>query len=283
MVEAVLDYDALQTGQTFPAVPCPLMDTFVNAYLQATGEAHPLFDVSVHGGGYAPPFCTSLVGFVKGSLGGRWPDGTVHLSQDMHLLRPLHRGEALTLDVHIGQKYIRNGRRYLELMATTRDQENQAVVRGSMLMLWAGATETVRTSTTPPQARPDQPPAPAGRPLDPVTTDFPLSRLEAYGRVAKAQDPIHLDPEYARQTRFGKNIAQGLLVVTLISRLMTQACGERWLASGALNVRFAKPVFVGEQITARGIVLDEDEHTYAVWCENAEGTQVIAGRASVRP
>jgi 3-hydroxybutyryl-CoA dehydratase len=280
MQEAVLDYDALQAGQTFPAVPCPLTDTFVEAYLQATGEAHPLFDVTGRGGGYAPPFCTSLVGFVKSSLGGRWPDGTVHLSQDMQLLRPLRRGTALTLDVHIGTKYIRNGRRYLELIATTRDGGQQAVVRGSMLMLWAGATETVPTSPAQSQTRPEPPPAPAGRRLDPVRTDFPLRRLEAYGRVARAQDPIHLDSEYARQTRFGRNIVQGLLVLTLLSRLMTQACGERWLDTGALNVRFAKPVFVGEQITAHGVVLDEDAQTYAVWCENTEGTRVIAGKAA---
>jgi 3-hydroxybutyryl-CoA dehydratase len=283
MQEAVLDYDALQAGQTFPAVPCSLTDTFVDAYLQATGEVHPLFDVVGHGGGYAPPFCTSLVGFIKGSLGGRWPDGTMHLSQGMQLLRPLHRGEELMLDVHIGQKYIRNGRRYLELIATTRDRDEQAVVRGNMLMLWAGATEAGRPSTSPRQAGSEHPPTPTGRPLDPVTADFPLSRLEAYGRVAKAQDPIHLDPEYARQTRFGRNIAQGLLVLTLLSRLMIQACGARWLASGALHIRFAKPVFVGERITARGVVVDESKHTYVVWCENAEGTRVISGQTSIGP
>ncbi len=285
MQEPILDYNHLQVGQQFPAFPCPLDDAFVDAYLEATGEDHSLFRPSPPGGGYAPPLCTGLVRFVKGSLGGTWPTGTVHLSQEVRLLRPLHRGDSLALDVSVGQKEIRNHRRYIELITTTRDLEQRPVAQGAMLMLWAGATLPIgqRSVATASAGKPvtEQALPADGRPLAPITANFPPARLQAYGSVAAAQDPIHLDPQVAQQTRFGRNIAQGLLVLTLLSRLMTQAFGERWLASGTLQVRFVKPVFVDDRITAGGVGIASDETRCVVWCENQHGESVISGHATV--
>ncbi len=187
--EPVLEYDVLHPGQQFPTVPCLLDEAFVNAYLQATGEHHPLFIKT-----YVPPLCTGLVRFVKGSLGGRWPTGTVHLSQDIRLLRPLRRGESLTIDIRIGQKYTRNSRRYLELLTTTRDTDDNPVVQGAMLMLWAGATASASparhrssTETKPSESEHHHP---EGAALSPISLDFPAVRLQAYGNVAAARDAI---------------------------------------------------------------------------------------------
>jgi acyl dehydratase len=284
MDEPVLQYDDLQTGQQFPAVPCLLEAAFVDSYLQATGEQHPLFAITTPGttsGNYAPPLCTSLVRFAKGSLGGRWPTGTVHLSQEMRFLRPLHRGEGLTLEVQIGGKYSRTDRRYVELLTTTRDREQRPVVHGTMLMLWAGATQPstqVQKARTPHERLE---PIPDGKQLVPITAKFTRSRLQAYGEVAGARDPIHLDPQVALRTRFGKNIAQGLLILTLISRLILRTFAEDWLTRGALKVRFVKPVFVGDQVTACGVLLDDPPGGCVVWCENQHGDRVIDGQASV--
>lgn len=280
--EPVLNYDALHAGQQFPSVPCVLDDAFVSAYLLATGNEQPIFSER-----YAPPLCTGLVRFVKGSLGGRWPTGTVHLSQDTRLVRPLQRGESLAIDVRIGRKYTRNSRRYLELLATTRDADNHPVVHNAMLMLWAGAaasTSAARSQSRPPRKTPapelKQEP-PAGMLLAPIGLNFPATRLHAYGEVAAARDAIHLDPDYARQTRFGKNIAQGLLVLTLLSQLLTQAFQERWLSNGTLQVRFVKPVFVDDRITAGGVLRDDMSGHCDVWCENQRGERVIEGTADV--
>jgi 3-hydroxybutyryl-CoA dehydratase len=286
--EPVLPYDALQADQQCPAIPCALDDAFVERYLQATGEHHPLFTAA---GGYAPPLITSMVRFPKASLGGRWPDGTIHLRQEIRLLRPLRRGEALTLSVHIGQKYIRKGRHYIELLTTTWDQEQHPVVQGSMLMLWAGATQFPEPTRTPQASRghesASRETAPEGRTLEPITADITRAMMQTYGDVAGARSPLHLDEAYARQTRFGKNIAQGLLVLTLLSRLMTQTFAERWLAHGTLKARFLKPVFVDDRITARGVELAPRPTPAAqrvrcvVWCENQHGDRVIDGEATV--
>jgi 3-hydroxybutyryl-CoA dehydratase len=103
----------------------------------------------------------------------------------------------------------------------------------------------------------------------------------AYGEVAGARDPIHIDPEYARHTRFGRNIAQGLLILTLLSRLMTRAFEEAWLNGGSLEVRFTHPVCIGDRIIARGIHREDAPGHCMVWVENQHGRRVIDGKAAV--
>lgn len=279
MVEPDLDYNDLKVGQQFPAIPIALDADFVEAYTCSTGHDDPLF-----AGQYAPPLISHLVRFVKGSLGGKWPAGTVHLNQDIQLNRPLQRGETVTLDVRVGSKTTRKDRSYIEFICTTLDAEHQIVSQGRMRMLWRGAAyaSTSRSTAAP---LPPSPPLPRGRELEPLTVDVSRAMVAAYAEVAAARDPIHLDPVYASQTRFGKPIAQGLLVLSFLSRLLTRVYGKRWMIGGTLSVRFAKPAIVGEPVTVRGIerepVRDDASRHCAIWCKNAQGETLIEGEAII--
>ena len=75
-LEAELNWSAIKAGRCFPQVAFALDDASVDAYLQATGEADPHYEPAA---GFVPPLYTTLVRFVKASLGGRWPSGTVQL------------------------------------------------------------------------------------------------------------------------------------------------------------------------------------------------------------
>ncbi len=277
MIEMDLDYDALEVGQQFPAIPIVLDADLVDAYVRGTGHDHALF-----ANRYAPPLISNLVRFVKDSLGGKWPAGTVHLNQEMQLNRPLKRDETVTLDVRVGSKTVRNGRSYIEFVSTTLDAEHQTVGQGIMRMLWRGAAHasTSRSTATPPA-----PPPPSGRELEPLAVDVSHAMVAAYAEVAAARDPIHLDPVYASRTRFGKPIAQGLLVLSFLSRLLTRVYDERWMSGGTLRVRFARPAIVGEPVTVRGIERepagDEASRHCAIWCENAQGEALIEGEAII--
>lgn len=110
-----------------------------------------------------------------------------------------------------------------------------------------------------------------------------MSRIRAFGDIAGALDPIHIDPEFARSTRYGINIAQGRLVMTLLSRRMLADHGLRWLCGASLDVRFVKPVLVGESITARSAPAADQDRGFDVWCENARGERVIEGTAAIGP
>ncbi|GIX46337.1 MAG: hypothetical protein KatS3mg131_0548 [Candidatus Tectimicrobiota bacterium] len=269
MAEPVLDYEALRPGQPYPAIPCCLEPGQVAQYLQATAEHHPLYAQ-----GYVPPLFPSMVRWVKASLGGRWPSGTLHLAQHLELRRPLHGGEALRLGVTVGDKEVRHGRRYVQLHATAWDAKAQPVVQSRMHLLWAGATQEAAPR---PAAFPGDTAEPEGRPLPRLAATFTRAMVEAYAEIAAARDPLHLDPDYARHTRFGANVVQGLLLLTLPARLLVQAFGLRWLASGTLSARFRQPVFVGEQATVQGV--ETRPGHCLLWCTNARGERVLSAEA----
>ncbi|MGD8488886.1 MAG: MaoC family dehydratase [Anaerolineae bacterium] len=64
-------------------------------------------------------------------------------------------------------------------------------------------------------------------------------------------NPIHVDAEYARKSRFGRRVAHGMLTGGLISAVL----GNKLPGPGAIylsqQIEFLAPVFIGDTITAR--------------------------------
>jgi acyl dehydratase len=72
---------------------------------------------------------------------------------------------------------------------------------------------------------------------------------------------LHVDDEYAKSTRFGRRIAHGLLILSILSGLTTHAEGYRALeplviALVDLTCRFPKPTFIGDTIHVQITVVD---------------------------
>jgi len=66
--------------------------------------------------------------------------------------------------------------------------------------------------------------------------------------------PIHYDPEYARQTRFKKPIAHGLLLMGMTAlggTAMSDCFKESMIALARQDCRFCNPVFVGDVVFSR--------------------------------
>ena len=97
-------------------------------------------------------------------------------------------------------------------------------------------------------------------------------------------NPIHVDEEYAKQTRWQGRIAHGLLVASLVTQTLSSLLGE-----GAVHVSqevsFLAPVKIGDSITVVSEVIEkiEDKRRVAVstvWT-NQDGTTVITGKGEV--
>ncbi|MCD8511053.1 MAG: MaoC family dehydratase [Bacillus sp. (in: Bacteria)] len=94
-------------------------------------------------------------------------------------------------------------------------------------------------------------------------------------------NPIHVDKEYAKDTRFGQRIAHGILTTTYLSRLL----GMELPGPGAIYVdqtlQFKHPVYIGDTITAKAIIKEVDTNrrilTLTTTCTNQEGKVVLAG------
>lgn len=98
-------------------------------------------------------------------------------------------------------------------------------------------------------------------------------------------NPLHVDAEFARRSRFGQRIAQGILVAGLISTTI----GTKLPGVGAIylgqSLRFLRPTYIGDTITAtvtvKAIREDKPILTLETVCTNQRGEQVISGEATV--
>lgn len=109
-------------------------------------------------------------------------------------------------------------------------------------------------------------------------------QLIRYARASGDANPLHLDPDFAATTPYGRPIAHGMLVLAYLAEMLTVGLGEAWLTSGRLRVRFRAPVFPGDTVTTVGSSRPPREPevtTYTVACRNQAGVEVIAGEASI--
>ncbi len=107
-----------------------------------------------------------------------------------------------------------------------------------------------------------------------------------FAKVTGDDQPLHLDPEFGKRTRFKQRIAHGMLSAGFLSA----ALGTK-LAPGFVVVylsqqlRFRLPVAIGDTITADVEVtaVDADKRilTLRTDCLNQNGDAVVKGEASV--
>ena len=85
------------------------------------------------------------------------------------------------------------------------------------------------------------------------------SDLMLFAGLSGDFDPVHVNEAYAAKTVFGRRIAHGALVLSLCSTTASQMASrsrERGatgvpVSLGYDKIRFLKPVFIGDTLTAR--------------------------------
>ncbi|MCE2510806.1 MAG: MaoC family dehydratase [Alphaproteobacteria bacterium] len=112
-------------------------------------------------------------------------------------------------------------------------------------------------------------------------------QINRYAEASGDRNPLHTDPEFAKQTIFRRTIAHGLLTLSFLSQAMAAWDWKGWAAGGGLDITFLGPVYPDDEVTVRGTVTAfevGDEGVYAV-CDVAcvvNDRTVIAGTARRR-
>ena len=76
-----------------------------------------------------------------------------------------------------------------------------------------------------------------------ITRTIAESDIEAFAGVTGDRNPVHLDDEFAKNTRFGRRIAHGMLTASLISSVLANHLpGEGSVYLGQ-TLQFVAPVF----------------------------------------
>lgn len=118
--------------------------------------------------------------------------------------------------------------------------------------------------------------------LETVRLAVDMPAILAYAEITADFNPIHVDPEFAATTPMGGVIAHGTMSSNLILQSVAASFGRRVAQRCAMDIRFARPVRVGDVLEAGGIATDRPG-VYEVRVRNQDGVAVIEGTVTVAP
>ncbi len=228
---------------------CLVTEDRVRRYLEAVGDEHRVyFDHSL-----APP--VAMTAWALGAILDKLalPDGAIHSSQELETLREARFPGAYRVTAGLGKPRQRGNLVFLTVSYSLADIEGRLVQRGKSTVLSPAQGE----GQSAPEARP-QPAAQGDGPALTVEdrgvlgTPMTISQhqLNAYADASGDRNPLHLDADFAEGTQFGGIIAHGMLTLGFVGELMAVVFGQKWLNTGALNVRFRGPAYLGDKVRA---------------------------------
>ncbi|MFP4085278.1 MAG: MaoC family dehydratase [Desulfobacteraceae bacterium] len=114
-------------------------------------------------------------------------------------------------------------------------------------------------------------------------------RIMQWARISGDYNRLHVDPDYAKQTRFKGTIAHGPLSLAFLNQLMMRCFDREWVLGGRLmDVRFTAPIRPGDRISIGGTIIRiyrEGADRFAE-CELAirksDGETAVLGRSVCR-
>lgn len=107
--------------------------------------------------------------------------------------------------------------------------------------------------------------------------------VKAFADLIGDFNPLHMDAEYARRSRFGRRVVHGMFTGGMISAVL----GNKLPGPGAIylsqQIEFLAPVYIGDTITATVEVTgwrpDKRIITLKTDAYNQSATQVVTGKA----
>ena len=85
--------------------------------------------------------------------------------------------------------------------------------------------------------------------------------VKQFAEISGDTNPIHLDEEYAKGTVFKENIAHGILVTGLISKVLGCDLPGYGAIYVSQSVEFLRPVKIGDEVTATVEAIEKSPST----------------------
>ena len=116
------------------------------------------------------------------------------------------------------------------------------------------------------------------------TRTFTEEIVKLFADVSGDTNPLHLNETFASQTRFKKRIIHGMLTTSLWSTLVGTRLPGPGSAYTSQELKFIKPVHIGDTVTAKVTVTDIDHEKQRVYLDGecfVAGALVAAGQGVV--
>jgi acyl dehydratase len=227
----------------------------------------------------------------------------LHTHEELWFVNPICVPERVRLYGQYVEKYERRGKGYVVMEADARGEDGRVLFRHrgvEILHIEPGPVVGKSTAEVPERRvtgeyRKDLEPVSRARvaiapgtPLVPLHKQPVQDQIAVFSMVGKHVRNAHTDIQVARRAGLRDTLAQGMMESIYLTELLTSFFGPTWFTSGWQKVKFIRPVFCGEKLTARGVVTGEHREggetrlELEVWVENAAGEMTAAGWASAR-
>jgi 3-hydroxybutyryl-CoA dehydratase len=104
--------------------------------------------------------------------------------------------------------------------------------------------------------------------------------IELFADISGDHNPLHLDAAFASGSIFKQRVAHGMLTASLVSTALASMPGTIILLQ--INLTFEKPVFIGDNLTAKVTVNKTENSKVYLDAEVTRGTtRVLSGTVSI--
>jgi acyl dehydratase len=113
------------------------------------------------------------------------------------------------------------------------------------------------------------------------TKTFTEDDVRRFVDITADTNPLHVDEAFAAASRFGRRVLHGMLTASMFSTMVGMKLPGTGAVYRAQTLRFVRPAFVGDTLTAHFVVtsIDRAKHRLEMdaWIENASGERVVEG------
>lgn len=283
----------VREGEVYVGLDCGhreyvITPQIVQEYADAVQDHNPWYSgPSPFGGAVAP----ALLRHSEAYRDRHWylPNiyGNLHAKQEFELFQPIMVGEHITAHSLVVDRYVKRGRDYVVNEVLTFGDDGRLRLRGryhqGFLQGEAAGIVVGKEREREPARRFQVGGDGALEEVPPVVKTVTMDMCQRFSGPHKN---YHNDLEEARKLGFPEVLVQGLMSICFLSEMMTKRFGEGWYRGGRMAVNLVNILWLGETVTARGLVKEltaEGAHQRAhleVWCQKPDATVTIVGSAS---
>lgn len=301
----VARYENIELGEDFGPIEEVVDDYKIKKFAFMTDDHHPwYFGDSPFGKriGHAGILANDLLQLFTTVYDANTVVG-LHTQEELWFVNPVFAGERARLWGKYVEKYERRGKGYVVMEAQATGEDGRVLLRHRGIeilhiepgpVVGKSTAQTVEKRVTGEYRRDLEPATRArtglrpGTPLAPLSKHVTQDQVAVFSGVGKHLRNIHTDVEIARQGGLSNTVVQGMMECVYLTEMLTSFFGPAWFTTGWEKMKFIRPVYSGETITARGAVTGESRDAggarleLEIWVENAAGEMTAAGWASAR-
>ena len=117
------------------------------------------------------------------------------------------------------------------------------------------------------------------------TEKITKSHLDNFANLSGDYNPLHMDENYAKNTKFKKQVCHGMLLASFFSKLIGMYLPGKNSLYFSQTLNFQAPCYVDEQLTIQGEVIDKSDATRMITLKttihNGSGICLVDGVAKV--